>query len=91
MNMAQPLVSNFSLEKTHEHDHPLMSSIMTVAWLASFGVTAIIGGRLIKYFGYFWPLNLTLATYEISSVMYFFILLPMERKERAACMADPAE
>jgi predicted MFS family arabinose efflux permease len=91
MNMAQPLVSNFSLEKTHEHDHPLMSSIMTVAWLASFGVTANIGGWLIEEFGYFWPLNLTLAAYVISSVMYFFILLPMDRNEPAACMTDPAE
>lgn len=80
MNMAQPLVTNFSLEQTHEHDHPLMSGIMTVAWLASWGVSANLGGALIENIGYFWPFNLTLAAYILSSTAYFFLLLPMERK-----------
>lgn len=80
MNMAQPLVTNFSLEQTHEHDHPLMSGIMTVAWLASWGVSANLGGALIEKIGYFWPFNFTLAAYILSSAAYFFILLPMERK-----------
>ncbi|MBN2381207.1 MFS transporter [candidate division WOR-3 bacterium] len=79
MNMAQPLVTNFSLEQTHEHDHPLMSGIMTVAWLASWGVSANLGGALIEKLGYFWPFNFTLAAYILSSAAYFFLLLPMER------------
>lgn len=80
MNMAQPMVMNFSLEKTHEHDHPLMSGIMTTAWLASFGVTANIGGWLIEEYGYFWPFNLTLAAYVLSSAVYLLVILPMERE-----------
>lgn len=80
MNMSQPLVTNFSLEQTHKDDHPLMSGIMTVAWLAPWGISANLGGRLIEKIGYFTPFNLTLAAYVLSSVAYFFLLLPLERK-----------
>jgi MFS family permease len=84
MNMAQPLVTNFSLEMTREHDHPLMSGIMTVAWLASWGVSANLGGHLIESAGYFLPFNLTLAAYILSSIVYFFVLLPLERRSRSS-------
>jgi predicted MFS family arabinose efflux permease len=80
MNMAQPLITNFSLEMTHEDDHPLMSGIMTVAWLASWGISANLGGRLIENTGYFLPFNLTLVAYILSSLAYFILLLPMEKK-----------
>jgi len=81
MNMSQPLVTNFCLQQTHKEDHPLMSGIMTVAWLAPWGVSANLGGRLIHKLGYFLPFNLTLAAYVLSSAAYFFFLLPMERKK----------
>lgn len=80
MNMAQPLVTNFSLEMTHEDDHPLMSGIMTVAWLASWGISANLGGWIIENYGYFLPFNLTLAAYVASSAMYLFLLMPLEKE-----------
>ncbi len=80
MNMAQPLVTNFSLMMTEEQDHPLMSGVMTVAWLASWGISANFGGWLIQHIGYFLPFNLTVAAYILSSAVYFFVLLPMEKK-----------
>jgi predicted MFS family arabinose efflux permease len=80
MNMAQPLVTNFSLKMTEEQDHPLMSGVMTVAWLASWGISANLGGWLIQHKGYFLPFNLTVAAYILSSAVYFFVLLPMEKR-----------
>lgn len=35
MNMAQPLVSNFSLEMVNKNDRALISGILTVAWLSA--------------------------------------------------------
>lgn len=78
MNMAQPLVMNFSLEMTHKNDRPFVSGILNIAWLSAWGVSANIGGKIIEMKGYFLPFNLTLTAYVISSILYALLLLPIE-------------
>lgn len=89
MNMAQPLVTNFSLKMTEEQDHPLMSGVMTVAWLASWGISANLGGWLIQHKGYFLPFNLTVLAYILSSAVYFFVLLPLEKRSLRSSTPHP--
>lgn len=79
MNMAQPLVVNFSLEIIHESDRPLISGILNVAWLLGWGISANLSGKLIESHGYFLPFNLTLIFYVISSFLYYFFILPLEK------------
>ncbi len=79
MNMAQPLVINFSLEIVEETDRPLVSGILNVAWLSAWGISANLGGRIIEREGYFLPFNLTLVFYVISSFLYYFFILPIEK------------
>ncbi|MEO0246045.1 MAG: hypothetical protein ABIM82_06840, partial [candidate division WOR-3 bacterium] len=81
MNMAQPLVINFSLEIVEETDRPLVSGILNVAWLSAWGISANLGGRIIEREGYFLPFNLTLVFYVISSFLYYFFILPIEKKK----------
>ncbi len=81
MNMAQPLVTNFSLEMVNKNDQSLISGILNVAWLSAWGISANIGGRLIEAKGYFIPFNLTIVAYLVSSFVYALVLLPMEREK----------
>lgn len=80
MNMAQPLVMNFSLEIVEKNDRPFVSGILNMAWLSAWGVSANIGGKIIEMEGYFIPFNLTLTAYVISSILYALLLLPIEKK-----------
>lgn len=79
MNMAQPLVINFSLEIVDEIDRPLVSGILNVAWLSAWGISANLSGKIIESHGYFLPFNLTLIFYVISSFLYYFFILPLEK------------
>ncbi|MEA1912837.1 MAG: MFS transporter [candidate division WOR-3 bacterium] len=81
MNMAQPLVTNFSLEMVNKNDQSLISGILNVAWLSAWGISANIGGKLIEAKGYLMPFNLTIVAYLVSSFVYALVLLPMEREK----------
>ncbi len=80
MNMAQPLVMNFSLEMVEKNDRPFISGILSMAWLSAWGVSANMGGKIIEMKGYFIPFNLTLTAYVISSFLYALLLLPLEKR-----------
>ncbi len=78
MNMAQPLVTNVALEIVKENDRALTSGIMTVAWLASWGITANVGGYLIEHYGYMLPFMTTVSLYILSSYLYHILLKKYE-------------
>lgn len=78
MNMAQPLVTNFSLEMVDKNTRPLLSGLLTIAWISGWGLSANIGGKIIETKGYFLPFNLTGIFYILSSILYLRFLLPME-------------
>lgn len=78
MNMAQPLVTNFSLEMVDKNTRPLLSGLLTIAWISGWGLSANIGGKIIELKGYFIPFNLTGIFYILSSILYLKFLLPLE-------------
>ncbi len=79
MNMAQPLVTNVSMEMVNKHDRSLTSGIISVSWLATWGITANIGGYIIEHYGYMIPFMITSLLYIISSVLYYYLLLPYDK------------
>lgn len=67
MNMAQPLYTNFAMEKVHHEDQPLTNALLTIAFTAGWGASANFGGYLIEHFGYAAPFVVTGALYFIST------------------------
>jgi len=79
MNMSGPLSSNFAMEVVSPEDRPITSGLLSVAWLATWGLTANIGGMLIEKFGYQIPFTCTIFFYIISSLLYWKLLRPIEK------------
>ena len=71
MNMAQPLFTNFAMEKVTHEQQPFMSALLVIAWTAGWGVSASIGGYLIEHFSYAVPFFTTSAFYLISTYIIF--------------------
>jgi len=85
MNMSGPLTTNLSMELVHPDDRSITSGLMSVAWLATWGLTANIGGFLIERTGgYMLPFTFTMIFYLISSLCYYFFLLPIEKTHELA-------
>jgi len=73
MNMAQPLYTNFAMEKVHHEDQPLTNAFLTIAFTAGWGVSANFGGYLIEHFGYSAPFFATSTLYFISTLMTYIL------------------
>ncbi len=71
MNMAQPLFTNFAMEKVHKDEQPLTNALLIIAWTAGRGLSASIGGILIEHLSYGPPFFTTSALYLISSILLF--------------------
>lgn len=71
MNMAQPLYTNFAMEKVHHEDQPLTNALLTIAFTAGWGVSANFGGYLIEHFGYATPFISTSVFYLISTAITY--------------------
>jgi len=73
MNMAQPLYTNFAMERVHHEDQPLTNALLTIAFTAGWGASANFGGYLIEHFGYAAPFITTSVFYLISTgITYSF-------------------
>ena len=71
MNMAQPLFTNFAMEKVRTDEQPFTNALLVIAWTAGWGVSASIGGYLIEHFSYSVPFLSTSLLYLISTVIIF--------------------
>ena len=80
MNMSGPLSTNFAMEVVSPEDRPLTSGLLSVAWLATWGLTANIGGMLIENYGYRIPFCCTIFFYALSSFLYWRLLRPIEKQ-----------
>lgn len=67
MNMAQPLYTNFAMEKVHHDDQAITNALLTIAFTAGWGASANLGGYLIEHFGYAAPFFATSILYLIST------------------------
>lgn len=74
MNMAWPLYSNFAMEKVEPNQHAATNSFLSLAWNSSWMISALIGGRLIEYYG-FVPVMLVAISLYVSvsmTILLFF-------------------
>jgi len=71
MNMAQPLFTNFAMEKVKEENQPFTNALLVIAWTAGWGASASIGGYLIERFSYSIPFFTTSILYLISTFLIF--------------------
>jgi predicted MFS family arabinose efflux permease len=71
MNMAQPLYTNFAMEKVSHDEQPLTNALLTVAFTAGWGASANLGGYLIEFSGYAAPFIATSLLYLISTGMTY--------------------
>jgi MFS family permease len=71
MNMGQPISTNFAMEKVQEKEQALTNALLMLSWTGSWAVSANLGGRMIKAYGFTLPLLITVGLYFLASVLYF--------------------
>jgi predicted MFS family arabinose efflux permease len=71
MNMAQPLFTNFAMEKVQREEQPFTNALLVIAWTSGWGISASIGGYLIEHFSYTIPFFATSTLYLISTILIF--------------------
>ncbi len=71
MNMAQPLFTNYAMERVPREEHALVNALLVIAWTAGWGLSANIGGLLIERVSYTAPFLTTSLIYLISSVLMY--------------------
>ena len=71
MNMAQPLFTNFAMEKVSHDEQPFTNALLVIAWTAGWGASASIGGMLIERFSYTIPFFTTSVLYMLSTILIF--------------------
>lgn len=80
MNMAQPLSTNFSMEAVEEKEHPLVNSLIALAWTLSWVFSAGLGGKLIELYSFAPPLIIAAGLYVFSSALYYSFFAKEEKK-----------
>ena len=71
MNMAQPLFTNFAMEKVSHDEQPFTNALLVIAWTAGWGASASIGGMLIERSSYTIPFFTTSVLYLLSTILIF--------------------
>jgi hypothetical protein len=71
MNMAQPLFTNFAMQKVNHDEQPFVNALLVIAWSAGWGASASIGGLLIERFSYTIPFFITSFLYLVSTLVIF--------------------
>lgn len=71
MNLGVPLVTNLGMELAEKEEQGLVGALLMVGWTSSWMLSAAVGGLLIEHYGYTFTMNLTIAVYLFSTVMFF--------------------
>ncbi len=71
MNMAQPLFSNYAMERVKHNEQPFTNALLVIAWTAGWGASASIGGLLIEHYSYGLPFFTTSLLYLVSTILIF--------------------
>jgi predicted MFS family arabinose efflux permease len=71
MNMAQPLFTNYAMERVRHDEQAFTNALLVIAWTAGWGASASIGGYLIERLSFSVPFFLTSALYLLSTVVIF--------------------
>ncbi len=71
MNMAQPLFTNYAMERVKHDEQPFTNALLVIAWTAGWGASASVGGYLIERLSFSVPFFLTSALYLLSTLVIF--------------------
>jgi len=80
MNMAQPITTHFAMEAVEEKEHPLVNSLIALAWTLSWVFSAGLGGKLIELYSFAPPLVIAAGLYVLSSGLYYYYFGKAEKK-----------
>ena len=80
MNMAQPISTHFAMEAVEENEHPLINSLIALAWTLSWVISAGLGGKLIELYSFAPPLVIAAVLYVISAALYYSYFAREEKK-----------
>jgi predicted MFS family arabinose efflux permease len=80
MNMAQPLFTNFAMEKVKHEEQAFTNALLVIAWTVGWGASASVGGFLIERFSYTIPFLSTSVLYLISTVIIFAFFRKEKKK-----------
>ncbi len=80
MNMAQPISTHFAMEAVGEKEHPLINSLIALAWTLSWVFSAGLGGKLIELYSFAPPLIVAAGLYIFSAALYYSFFAKEEKK-----------
>lgn len=84
MNIGVPLLTNLGMELSQKSEQGLVNALLMVAWTGSWMVSAALGGLMIEHYGYTFTINITMAIYVFSSVMFYFLFKDAEIKKEGS-------
>jgi MFS family permease len=73
MNMAWPMFNNFAMELVPENQQAGVNSVLSLAWSASWMVSANAGGFIIQRYGFTAVMLITVALYVTSTTCAWFL------------------
>ena len=80
MNLGVPLVTNLGMELAEKEEQGLTGALLMVGWTSSWMVSTAVGGSLIEHYGYTFTMNLTIAVYLLSTVVFYLMFRRAEIK-----------
>jgi MFS family permease len=84
MNMAWPMYNNFAMELVSEEQQAGVNSVMSLAWNASWMVSANVGGYVIQQHGFTAVMLITVGLYVTSTTIAWFLFRHKVEIGRAA-------
>jgi MFS family permease len=84
MNLAWPMYNNFAMEMVPEDQQAGTNSVLSLAWSASWMVSANIGGHIIQNYGFTAVMLVTVALYIASTTSAWMLFRHKTMMGRAA-------
>jgi MFS family permease len=83
MNMAWPMYNNFAMELVSEEQQAGANSILSLAWSASWMVSANVGGHIIQSYGFTAVMLVTVGLYVMSTTSAWLLFRSKRQIGRA--------
>ncbi len=80
MNLGVPITTNLAMELSDKDEQGLVNSLLMVSWTGSWMVSSALGGQLIEAYGFTVAMNITIALYVLSSIVFFAFFRKAETK-----------
>ncbi len=71
MNLGVPIVTNLGMELAEKKEQGLVNALLMVSWTSSWMISAAVGGQLIDSYGYTFTINITIALYLLSTIIFY--------------------